>query len=78
MNLHLTNLYTTKSWVKGTTFLTPEIVKYMKKKLDIQPNLNIVDKFTNFARHYFEVPLYMFICLCLFSVLGIQLMKTEQ
>ena len=54
----------------------------MKKKLDIQPNLSIVNKFTNFASllalHYFEVSLYMFIFLCLFSVLGIQLMKTEQ
>ena len=45
---HLTNLYTTKSWVKGTTFFNPEIVKYMKKKLDIQPNLSIVNKCTNF------------------------------
>ena len=57
-------------------------INYMKKKLNIQPNLSIVNKFTNFASllalHYFEVPLYMFISLCLFSVLGIQLMKTEQ
>ena len=82
MNLDLTNLYTAKSCVKGTTFFNPEIVKYMKKKLDIQPNLSIVNKCTNFASvlglQYFEVPLYMFICLCFFYVLGIQLMKTEQ
>ena len=54
----------------------------MKKKLDIQPNLSIVNKCTNSASvlglQYFEVPLYMFICLCFFYVVGIQLMKTEQ
>ena len=77
MNLGLTNLYTTKCSVYGTTFFTPEIVKYKKKKLDKQPNLGIVKKiFTNFASllalHYFEVLLYLFICLCIFYVLGIQ------
>ena len=55
----------------------------MKKKLDKQPNLSIVNKiFTNFASllalHYFEALLYLFIRLCFFYVLGIQLMKIEQ
>ena len=34
-NLDIMNLYVTKSWVKRTIFLTPVIVKYMEKNLDM-------------------------------------------
>ena len=45
------------------TCFTPEIVKYMKKKLDIQPNLGIGNKFNKFCQSlhskYFSVSVWL-------------------
>ena len=64
LNLDLTNLYTTKSLVLGTTCFTPEIVKYMKKKLDIQPNLGIGNTFNKFCQSLYS----KYFCFCLAQI----------
>ena len=82
MNLDLTNFYYNKVLGKRNNFPYSRNSKIYEKETRYTTKPQYSEQMYKFPSvlglQYFEVPLYMFICLCFFYVLGIQLMKTEQ